>query len=234
MATITVERRFNGPPGSGNGGYSAGLIATTIGAGVAVRLQQPIPLERALTIAAAGDDRWEVRAADELIATARAATVEAQVPEAPPYSEALAASKHYVGFKQHSWPGCFVCGPHRKRHDGLCIFPGAIEGASVHAAPWIPDATLDNGSGKVRPEFIWAALDCPGYFATAYPEPALLGEFIVHVDRLVHVDEPCVVVSWSIGKDGRKHRAGTALFDEDGERCAVGVATWIQIKKERE
>jgi hypothetical protein len=231
VATITVERRFNGPPTSGNGGYSAGLIASTIGAGVAVRLQQPIPLERALTIVAAGDDRWEVQGDEGLIATARIATVETSVPEAPPYSEALAASKHYLGFKHHSWPSCFVCGPQRKRHDGLCIFPGASEGTSVLAAPWIPDTSLDNGAGKVRPEFIWAALDCPGYFAGTYPEPALLGEFAVHIDRLVHIDEPCVVIAWSIVKDGRKHRAGTALFDEDGERCAVGVATWIELKK---
>lgn len=230
MSTITVERRFNGPPGSGNGGYSAGLIATAIGQGVAVRLHQRIPLDRPLSIAGGDGERWEVRADEELIATARLAPVEAQVPEAPPYSEALAASKHYVGFKHHSWPGCFVCGPERKRHDGLCIFPGAIEGVSVLAAPWIPDPTLDNGAGKVRPEFIWAALDCPGYFASAHPAPALLGEFSVHVDRLVHIDEPCVVVAWSISRDGRKHRAGTALFDEDGERCAVGVATWIEIK----
>jgi hypothetical protein len=230
MATITIARRFNGPPASGNGGYTAGLIATSIGESLTVRLHQPIPLERELTIGERIEERWEIRAGDELIASARAAAVTTDVPDAPPYAAALAASRHYVGFKEHSLPTCFVCGPERKRHDGLCIFPGAIAGTQVLAAPWIPDETLDNGAGKARPEYLWAALDCPGYFATAYPGLALLGELNVHIDRLVHIDEPCVVIAWPIGQDGRKHRAGTALFDEDGERCAVGVATWVELK----
>jgi hypothetical protein len=232
MATITIARRFNGPPTTGNGGYSAGLIATTIGAesGVAVRLHQPIPLDRTLEIGDRSDDRWEIRAGEELIATARPATVDAQVPKAPSYDEAVAASKNYPGFEQHSLPTCFVCGPQRQRHDGLCIFPGSVEGAGLLAAPWIPDETLDDGAGNVRPEFIWAALDCPGYFAASYPALALLGELAVHIDRLVRIDERCIVIAWSIGKDGRKHRAGTALFDEEGKRCAAGVATWIELR----
>lgn len=237
MSTITIASRFNGPPGTGNGGYSAGMIATAIGADVAVRLHQPVPLDRALTLAATEDGRWQVRAGDDVIASARIASAATSVPNAPSYADALAASKRYVGFKQHSLPSCFVCGPQRKHEDGLCIFPGAIEqamtdGAPVLAAPWTPDATLGAGAGKIRPEFIWAALDCPGYFATAYPELALLGEFTVQIDRLVRIDEPCVVVAWSIGKDGRKHQAGTALFGEDGKQCAVGVATWIELKKQ--
>jgi hypothetical protein len=229
MSTITIARRFNGPPTSGNGGYSAGLIADAIGENVAVRLHQPIPLEHDLELNVAAD-RWEVRSGSEVIASARSNTLEAEIPSAPSYAQALEASKQYPGFKQHSLPTCFVCGIERKRHDGLCIFPGRLDDSVVHAAPWIADVSLHNGTGKVRPEFIWAALDCPGYFATAYPRLALLGEFAVHIDRLVHVDEPCVVIAWPISKDGRKHRAGTALFDEDGERCAVGVATWIELK----
>jgi hypothetical protein len=47
------------------------------------------------------------------------------------------------------------------------------------------------------------------------------------VDRLVHIDEPCVVIGWRILLEGRKCHAGTALYDEDCERCAVGVATWV-------
>lgn len=231
MSTITIARRFNGPLDSGNGGYCAGMIAAAIGADVAVRLHQPIPLDRALAIAESDGDRWEARAGETLIATARVAAVDTQVPEAPSYADALAASKRYAGFQQHSLPTCFVCGPQRKPQDGLRIFPGAIEGAPVFAAPWNPDSTLDDGSGKVRPEFMWAALDCPGYFATAYPALALLGELAVRVERRLRIDEPCVVVGWSIDRDGRKHRAGTALFADDGERCAVATATWIELKK---
>jgi hypothetical protein len=56
----------------------------------------------------------------------------------------------------------------------------------------------------------------------------LLGEFTAHVDRCVHVDEPCVVLGWHISSNGRKHEAGTALFDEDGELCARANAVWVE------
>jgi hypothetical protein len=37
-------------------------------------------------------------------------------------------------------------------------------------------------------------------------------------------------MAWAIETKGRKHRVGTALVDEDGERCALGVATWIELQ----
>jgi hypothetical protein len=36
-------------------------------------------------------------------------------------------------------------------------------------------------------------------------------------------------LSWQILVEGRKRKVGTALFDEEGEQCAVGVATWVEI-----
>ena len=42
---LCIDRRFNGPPDSGNGGYSCGLIAVAIGKPVKVRLVQPVPRE---------------------------------------------------------------------------------------------------------------------------------------------------------------------------------------------
>ena len=109
------------------------------------------------------------------------------------------------------------------------IFAGAIPERGVVAAPWVPDASLDRGDGKIRPEFMSAALDCPGYYAlTADDRMMLLAEFTVHLDRLVHVDESCTVVGWRMSEDGRKHEAGTAIFDEDGELCGRAHALWIE------
>jgi hypothetical protein len=112
----------------------------------------------------------------------------------------------------------------------LRVFAGPVNGRQVFAAPWVPDASLDRGDGKVRPEFMWAAMDCPGCFAANKTGRGswLLGEFTAHVDRCVHVEEPCRVVAWHIASKGRKHEAGTALFDEDGERCARAKAIWIE------
>lgn len=229
-ATIQVAARFNGPPDSGNGGYSAGMIAGAIGSQVNVRLAKPVPMNQDLAITSDADDRWEVHAGSELIATATAHVVQADVPQAPSWVEAFGASQHFAGFSKHVFPTCFVCGPAREPGQGLRIFPGSVPGTSLLAAPWRPDRSLADGSGTIRPEFIWAALDCPGYFASLSPRTALLGELSVHVDRTVRIDEPCVVIAWQIQAAGRKHRTGTALFNADGERCALGVATWIELK----
>ena len=48
----------------------------------------------------------------------------------------------------------------------------------------------------------------------------LLAEFTAHVDRLVHVGESCTLIGWQIGASGRKHEAGTAIFDGKGELAA--------------
>ena len=44
LSTIRIERRFRGPPNSGNGGYSAGRLAAFIDGSAAVTLHMPPPL----------------------------------------------------------------------------------------------------------------------------------------------------------------------------------------------
>lgn len=231
--TLRVDSRYNGPPDSANGGYVCGLMAAAVGTTVKVRLHRPPPLDVTLQIidnGSAGNHAWQLFDGDALLATATPAEVHAHVPTAPDYLTALDASVHYIGHRQHPFATCFVCGPKRATGDGLRIFPGKLTHSNLVAAPWLPHAALDDGQGKVRAEFIWAALDCPGYFSSIRDsEVALLGELSVHIDRKVHIDEPCVIIGWPILIEGRKHKVGTALFDEKGERCAVGQATWLEI-----
>jgi hypothetical protein len=228
VPTLIVAHRFCGPPGAANGGYLAGLLAQCAATPVGVRLEQPAPLMTPLQVSV-NDGALELLCGDVRVARAVVADVAPEPPVAPDYLQALEASRHFVGFTQHAFPSCFVCGIDRARGDGLRIFAGRIVGRGLVAAPWVPDVSLDRGDGHVRPEFMWAALDCPGYFAArADAVPMLLGEFCAHVDRCVHVDEPCVVIGWRMTTEGRKHRVGTALFDEDGECCARAEATWIE------
>ena len=228
--SITIAPRFNGPPESGNGGYACGLIAVATGASVSVRLHRPPPLDVPLLVESTGAGRWQVRDQAEVVASAVETEVELELPEAPGYLEALDLSRHYVGFEGHSFPTCFVCGPKRSPGDGLRIFPGPLPAGRGVAAPWLPDPSLADASGKVRPEFVWAALDCPGYFAAIEDNrAAVLGELAVHIDRLIPVEKPCVIVGWGIDAVGRKHRVGTALYDEDGSPVARGIATWVEL-----
>jgi len=230
LTTLTIDSRFRGPPESGNGGYVCGLVATTLQADLKLRLIAPPPLETPLELASQGEGEWVLSSAAGPVARGVAGRLELEVPSPPQYVQAVWASQHYPGFREHIFPECFVCGPHRRRGDGLRIFPGMLDSGLV-AAPWLPADDLGGGDGKVAVEFLWAALDCPGYFAVSGGRrPMVLGEMQAHVDRRVHVGEPCTVIGWRLGAEGRRHYAGTAIFDEDGELCARARATWVELK----
>jgi hypothetical protein len=229
MRTLSIARRFCGPAASSNGGYFAGLVATAVSRTVTVRLLKPPPLESELSVTEDADGALTVRHGEELIGEARPAVLRLDSQPAPDYLEAVEASRHYAGFRYHRFPTCFVCGVGRVRGDGLRIFAGPLPERALVAAPWVPDASLDGGDGKVRAEFMSAALDCPGYYAVAPDDRMmLLAEFTAHVDRRVHIGESCTLIGWQIGSSGRKHEAGTALFDGKGELCGRARALWIE------
>lgn len=226
---ITVSSRFRGPPDGGNGGYTCGLIGAALDRVVTVRLNRLVPLDVPLMLSPAGEEQWVLQQDGQVVAQVRAAELLMDVPSPPGYVQALDASLHYRGFHGHPYPQCFVCGPERATGDGLRLFAGSVPGTQIVAAPWRPDASLGEGA-KVAPEFMAAALDCPGFFSLtdARPGPWLLGEFTARIDRCVHVEEPCVVIGWKLASEGRKHTVGTAVFDEDGELAAVAKGLWIE------
>jgi hypothetical protein len=82
----------------------------------------------------------------------------------------------------------------------------------------------------VLPEFIWAVMDCPTYFAI-YPERrplSFLGRMIARIDAPVAVGAEHVVIAWPISADGRKHQAGAAVLSADGEVLAAARALMIE------
>ncbi|MEX1993058.1 MAG: hypothetical protein WD929_00235 [Steroidobacteraceae bacterium] len=231
--SLVIASRFRGPPQSGNGGYTCGMLAAAAKTPVEVRLMKPPPLEQPLEIREDAESaRLLLLDGEEPVAAATPKTFELVVPEPPSYAESLAAVRGYEGFRHHTYPGCFVCGPERGRGDGMRIFASPIDGKNLCAAAWLPDSSLAGADGKVLPEFMWAALDCPGFFASgAAARGALLGQYAAKVDRCVHISEASVVIGWSLGHDGRKHYTGTAVFDEDGEICGRAIATWIEPRQ---
>jgi hypothetical protein len=229
MKTLTIASRFCGPPASANGGYFAGVVAGCAARTVTVRLIRPPPLDTELTVEELPDGALRVLNGAEAIGEARPAVLTLEAPRPPDYLEAVEASRHYAGFRYHRFPSCFVCGTQRVRGDGMRVFAGPLPERGLVAAPWVPDASLDSGDGKVHAEFMSAALDCPGYYAVAPDDRMmLLAEVTAHVDRRVHVGESCTVVGWQISSGGRKHEAGTALFDGKGELCGRARALWIE------
>lgn len=228
--TISVKKRFCGPPNSGNGGYTSGLIAKHIQGDVQVKLLLPPPLDTELKLEV-GVDRATLFYQSTPIAQAQSAALDLQIPEPLTIAQAQSASAKYIPAKDHLLPTCFVCGPLRKPEDGLNIFTGPTDTPNKVAAVWQPFAELADENGVISKEYIWAALDCPGYFSiNNYKKVALLGSMTASIKRPVLVDQSYVVQGWLIESEGRKHFTGTAIFDERGELFAASSQVWIQLK----
>ena len=229
---LEIVPRFRGPPRSGNGGYTCGRLAAPLGGTVAARLKAPPPLGTPLRLDTA-EGVLRLFAGDTLVGEAKPAALDLQVPPAPTLAQARDAVPAFIGFRRHSFPGCFVCGPEREPKDGLCIFPGPVEGTPLIASPWTPDPSLAHETGAVRPEFVWSALDCPGAFAVmprlAEGVAVVLGELTASLADDVRAGVPHIVAGWSLGQEGRKHLAGTAVYAEDGRVLAFARAVWIEV-----
>ena len=223
MPELVIDTRFRGPASSGNGGYSCGVMAAAAGAGE-VTLRLPPPLERPLSV-----EGGDVRDGDALVAEARPADVDLAPPRAVTVEEARAAEARYSGDQEHPFPECFVCGPARDPADALVLRPGRVDGEELVATVWKPHESLAE-NGTVRPEFVWAALDCPGAFAVELigRGTRVLGRLAVHIHDLPRAGDEYVVVGWPLGGEGRRQDAGTALLAAGGRVLAVGRATWIE------
>ncbi|MFN8223015.1 MAG: hypothetical protein U0R50_07145 [Gaiellales bacterium] len=217
VRTVVVERRYRGPLRSGNGGYVSGLLARELGGVVEVTLRQPPALERELGLFRTATG-LELRDGETLVAEVRAGELEIEAPAAPAYEEAVAAPVVSAWWNSEAYGECFSCGT-RPGGDGLEIHPRPF--GDVVAAPWV--------AADVSPEVVWAAIDCSGAYAVGGPgrgEP-LLARMTARIDRLPARDERCVVIGWSLGEDGRKLHAGTALYGGRGDLLALSRQLWI-------
>jgi hypothetical protein len=231
---LSIPRTFCGPPNSGNGGYSAGLLAELIDGPCEVTLRAPPPLAVPLVRACGAEGAAILKHGETLLAQATPKTFEVELPAPVSLAEAERAAARYIGFAAHPYPSCFVCGPTRTRGDGLAIYAGAVEDRRVVACPWWPTHDLCSDGEQVDTRFIWAALDCPSWFgfATFADEvpKTLLGRLAVTILRKPRLSEHCVVMGWSLGRDGRRIACASQLLDGAGECLAYSKSTWIALK----
>jgi hypothetical protein len=223
--SVTIERRYRGPLASGNGGYSAGLLAGFVDGPAEVTLRLPPPLERPLAVAE-DDGRLLLLDGDAVVAEAVPAAPELEPPAPVTLAEAEdAAARHDASWLTGEFSECFSCG--NRPEDGLCIHVGPVAGREVQAAPWV--------ASEVSSAVVWAAIDCAGAYAVGGPGrgEVVLGRMAAEIRRLPEEGEQCIVLSWPLGQDGRKLYAGTALRTAAGELLAVARQTWIAPRAEQ-
>jgi hypothetical protein len=230
MQTIVIAPRFNGPPGSGNGGYVCGLMAKLIDGPSEATLRMPPPLETPLTLTRGANGAVSLRDGETLIGEAQPAAFTLAAPPAPTLDQARDAATRYAGLYDNRYPTCFVCGAGRPNDDGLDVFTGAVAGRDMVACTWTPGADLAGADGAVLPEFVHAALDCPSYWALPHAgKPALLARLTSSLDGpLPRAGEELIVAAWPLGSDGRKHRGASAVYTGAGQLIARAEALWIE------
>jgi hypothetical protein len=236
--TITLGARFNGPPGSANGGYACGVSACAVTDGPAeVALRRPPPLEVPLEVVLS-DDGGEVRHDGQTVAVVTAWDGHLDLPPAVPATtvdEVAAAFDVDAYAAAHSFDRCFTCGPARPGRDGLGLYPAPVPGTGTVVWPWTPAADTVDDDGLVAAPLLWAALDCPtGLAWINAPDgtttgPAVLGRLAVRIDRRPAAGERLVVEGWQREADGRRRHAGGAVRSRDGEVLAVSKATWVVL-----
>lgn len=233
MNTVTIGARFNGPDGSANGGYACGAVASLIDGPARVRLSRPPPLDQPLRVReGVAEGELQVFEGEHLVATAVPWQLRDDLPDPPSFEQARAGETNYRGFTGHIYPRCFVCGPERDHGDGLRIFAGSVpDYARIVASTWQPTPDMRDAQGHVDPRMVWAALDCPSYFALDV-DPGrgfLLGQMAAQLEPNIPGDAPLVVYAWAGPRDRRKHHAAAALADAQGRVWARAEHVWIEL-----
>lgn len=231
--SLSIPRRFNGPLESGNGGYCSGVVASILKGAAEVSLRRPVPLETPLDVVREDDGGVHVLDGDTLVAEARSAPeLEVEVPAPVSPHEARLAAARYRGRSDGVFSRCFVCG--RAREDAFGVFAGAVEGRQLVASPWTPPSWTADPAGRVLPEFVWAVLDCPTYFAlyvSGELPMSVLARLTARIDAPIAAGEEHVVIAWPIETDGRKRHAGSAVLSPGGEALAVAHALLIEPRQ---
>ncbi len=239
MSPLTISSRYCGPTGSVNGGYACGSIAAYADGPVTVKLRQPPPLDTPMSVEQDGEGALRVRHDGTLIAeTAPApAPLTPQLPGSAAMADLRGVTARARYFDDPYFPDCFVCGINRQPGDGLRIFPGPLNDRQVWAAPWTPDPSVAGPAGTVRPEVVWAALDCPSGIAAGegtdlgQDTAIVLGSMTASLPALPAPGDQCQVIAWPAGRDGRKLTAGSALLGPGGDVLAIARAVWITVPR---
>ena len=237
--SLVIAPRFCGPPGSGNGGYVCGRIAAYADGPVTVTLRRPSPLATPMSVGRDDESSVRIHHGRTLIAEAASSpgSPALEIPGRVSMAGAQAVAGRARYYTDPVFPGCFACGMGRGPGDGLRIFPGPLAGRRLWAAPWTPDLSVTDAGGRVRPEVVWAALDCPSGIAAAEAAGLardtafLLGRMTAGLTVLPVAGDQCRVIAWPGGRAGRKLTAGSALLGPGGKVLAAARTVWLTVPR---
>lgn len=242
---IRIGSWFQGPTGSGQGGWTAHRFLQR----VAERTNEPltssiaaaIPLDTDLHVIESDDltddtRQWELVAPDGstiMIAT----TWEPAFSDTSPVTiEAARAARHRFidTVDEHPVPSCFSCG---QLPDSMGVHAGPLGGEDDRfATDWIVPDWAVAADGTVDPGVLWAAIDCCAAWWVGWSRErrvALTVQYAVEQRHPIVPGATYALVGWSGDHDpewdGRKRHAASAAFDAAGRCIARSASFWVSI-----
>jgi hypothetical protein len=97
------------------------------------------------------------------------------------------------------------------------------------SAIWETKTEWGDDTGKLPQALLWTALDCPGQYAFLAEgiRTGLLGRMTTKVLTTPRAGSSLQVTAWTIAVAGKKHLAGSALFDDQQTLLAYATTLWI-------
>ena len=238
VSTLRIGHRFQGPTGSGQGGWTAYRFAERVGVPIEVSLHAPVPLDTDLfVVAAESGDQWSLgpdpHGGERPVMTATpAGRIDAET--APVSIEDARRARD--GFAhlgpRHPVPYCFSCG---LQHDSMGVHAAELDDER-YATDWTVPGWAVGDDGAVDAGVVWAALDCTSawYVCQSRGERvAFTVRYSAEILQPVEVGATYALVGWSgvahDDWDGRKRHAAAVAFDDDGTCVARSVSLWISV-----
>ena len=229
---IRITSRFQGPSGSGQGGWTSARFAERIAVPVTVALRAPTPLDTDLFVRADGADRWRLATAnDTTIMIAEPTTADFPTTDVVDVDTAGAARAGGIAAVDgHPAPDCFSCG---RGPDTMRVHAGPL-GDGRFATDWTVPEWAARPDGSVDHGVVWAAIDCTAAWWVGFssePRMALTAQFTAEVLTPLRPGETYALVAWpgdhEPGWVGRKRHAASAAFDRDGRCVARSTSLWV-------
>jgi len=232
---VRVGQWFQGPTGSGQGGWTAQKFRTSIGEDVTVAIRRAIPLEVDLQVVEAGADTWhliEPEEPDSPVLIANRWDADFASTDAVPIADAVGASTRFPLHDEHPVPLCFSCG---QEPDSMQVQSGPLPDGRW-ATEWrVPTWAVDV-DGAVDEGALWAAIDCAQAWYAGNADGRRESLTVQLAVELLHPLEPGAtysLVAWQgtypRDWDGRKRGAGGAVFAADGTCVARSSSFWVAI-----
>lgn len=232
VTTIRIGRRYQGPSGTGQGGWTSALFERAVGHPLAISIRAPIPLDTDLDLAET-DEGWQLRNGEQVILAATPRTEPFVDTPAVSIEEAAAARARFPAANDavHPVPDCFSCGP---VETSMGVHAGPLaDGSGRFAVDWTVPAWAATES-LPDDALLWTAMDCTMAWYVAYRDdhrPAFTVSFAAEVTAPLVAGETYALVAWNgdyaAAWDGRKRGGAAAAFDSRGTCVARSRSFWV-------